>query len=168
MQLRRALLALLMIMVVSAFAAALVRRLAAGPVQPGTTTELVTEPSSTSGDSREPRRDPGKARTGKTRTESAPDDAELLKLRAGQSRPAAFEKGTHLIVTVTSREPGQAFIEGLGQVEPVTPGTPARFDLFLDRRGEFPVRVRPVEGPKDLGAGVLRVGPVPTGARPGA
>jgi hypothetical protein len=177
MQLRRALLALLMIMVVSAFAAALVRRLAAGPVPPGTTTELVTEPTSTNGDAGEPRR-----KSHKARTESAPEDAELLELRAGRSREAAFEKGTHLVIAVRSREPGQAFIVGLGQLEPVTPGTPARFDLFLDRQGEFRVRVRPVEGSKDLDAGVLRVGPAdkggtappndeqpgPTGARPGA
>ncbi|MBA2567423.1 MAG: hypothetical protein ACR2IN_08535 [Thermoleophilaceae bacterium] len=54
--------------------------------------------------------------------------------------------GERVIVTVTSRDPGQVSLDGLGLVESVGPGTPAVFDLFTDSTGEFDVLYAPVEG----------------------
>ena len=152
MQLRRVLLILLVVMATSAFAASLVRTLSARQEQAaGTTTAEQTETS------------PIKPETDST-TEAerkapafAANDAELLELQAGEEKEAVYEPGTHLIVSVSSKEPGQAFIVGLGEVLPVNPGTPAIFDLLLERDGEFLVRVRPVEETEDLPAGRIRV-----------
>lgn len=54
--------------------------------------------------------------------------------------------GEHVIVTVTSRDPGQVSLDGLGLVQSVGPRTPAVFDLFTDRTGEFDVLYEPVVG----------------------
>ena len=68
-------------------------------------------------------------------------------------RPARVEPPTetagsneHVIVTVTSRDPGQVSLDGLGLIEPVGPRTPAVFDLFTDSTGDFDVLYTPVEG----------------------
>ena len=54
--------------------------------------------------------------------------------------------GEHVVLTVTARRPGEVFLDGLGRVESVGPGTPAVFDLFTDSTGEFDVLYAPVEG----------------------
>lgn len=54
--------------------------------------------------------------------------------------------GERVIVRVSAREPGQASIEGLGLIEAVGPRTPAVFDLFTDRPGEFDVLYTPIGG----------------------
>jgi hypothetical protein len=151
MQLRRALLVLLMVMVVSAFAASLVRRLPGDrplPGSPATPTEEATGSTTSAGTTEKAADDDAP---------TPPKDAEQLELRAGRDRTIGFEPGTHLVVTVSSKEPGQAFIDGLGQVLPVTPGTPARFDLLLDRKGTFRVLVRPIDQGDDIQAGTIKV-----------
>lgn len=140
-------------MATSAFAASLVRMLSAQQQRADGSTTAAHSATA-----------PATADTGPT-TETEPkapafaaDDADLLELQAGHTEEATFEAGTHLIVSVRSKEPGQAFVVGLGEVLPVNPGTPAVFDLLLEREGEFPVRVRPVaEGSEDLPAGMIRV-----------
>lgn len=152
MQLRRVLLILLVVMATSAFAASLVRTLSAQQERAaGTTTTEQSETGPTTPQAESTTEAERKAPA------FAADDAELLELRAGDEKEAVFGPGTHLIVSVTSKEPGQAFIVGLGEVLPVTPGTPAIFDLLLERDGEFPVRVRPVDGAEDLPVGLIRV-----------
>ena len=49
--------------------------------------------------------------------------------------------GDQLSLTVKSRRAGQVVIQGQGLIEYVAPLSPARFDLFADRRGSFQVRM---------------------------
>ena len=56
----------------------------------------------------------------------------------------SVEQGAHVIVTVSARAPGQIELEALGRTAPVDPGTPAVFDLLLDRPGTYPVTYAPV------------------------
>lgn len=54
--------------------------------------------------------------------------------------------GSQAIVRVEARVAGQIELAGLGLIEPVTPGTPAVFDLLASRAGRFEVRLVSVAG----------------------
>ena len=67
--------------------------------------------------------------------------------------------GEELLLTVKSKLYDQVSIPKLGQIEPVSPGFAAKFDLYLNQRGTYAVRL---VGANRL-VGRLRVSP---GARP--
>jgi hypothetical protein len=54
--------------------------------------------------------------------------------------------GSHLVVRVEAREAGDVEIAGLGLVQPVSPGTPAVFDVLANRPGRYAVSLRAVGG----------------------
>jgi hypothetical protein len=67
--------------------------------------------------------------------------------------------GEELLLTVTSKLYDQVSIPKLGQIQPVSPGLAAKFDLYLDQPGEYAIRL--VDENRLVGR--LRVSP---GARP--
>ncbi|MBA2765328.1 MAG: hypothetical protein H0U42_11685 [Thermoleophilaceae bacterium] len=75
----------------------------------------------------------------------------------GEPKPTPLESERRVIVTVSSPEPGEVTLEGLGRVEPVDARTPAVFDLLTDRTGEFEVRFDPAGegGPRGVGTLVV-------------
>lgn len=68
----------------------------------------------------------------------------------------AVRRGAHTIVRVQAQVPGNVEIVGLGLLEPVTPGTPAVFDMLAGRAGRFEVRLVSVAGERTR-LGVLEV-----------
>ena len=58
----------------------------------------------------------------------------------------SIEAGSRVALEVDAAEPGEVSIEGLGRIAAVEPDTPARFDLLLDREGDYEVTFTPVEG----------------------
>lgn len=112
------------------------------PAAPGTTAATSTgRPDSTTRELPE-----ADARPGQKTVEPGPSGVTRIELEVleGEAErelePTDLERGRRVVVTVSSGEPGEITLEGLGRVEPVNPGTPAVFDLFPDRAGEFEVR----------------------------
>jgi hypothetical protein len=88
---------------------------------------------------------------------------EILQRRFDVDRPPKGDPpvrrvalGRHVVVTVVARRPGDVEIQGLGQIRSAEPGTPAVFDLLLDRPGRFGLVFDPVNG-KPFRAGALNV-----------
>jgi hypothetical protein len=65
-------------------------------------------------------------------------------------------RGSHAIVRVQAQVAGDVEILGLGLLQPVTPGTPAVFDVLADRAGRFEVRLVSIAGERTR-LGVLEV-----------
>lgn len=71
-------------------------------------------------------------------------------------RPKTVKAGARVIITVTASEPGLVELDGLGRVAPAQSGTPAVFDVLVDRPGRFDVVFKPTDG-IDRRAGMLVV-----------
>jgi hypothetical protein len=94
-----------------------------------------------------PQREPGGTATTQTtspRTSKLPPGGELVRatIDAEGRRPARIEVslGDQLALGVHSRRPGEIEVTGLGLIEDVAPGAPARFDILARRAGRFEVR----------------------------
>jgi hypothetical protein len=92
-----------------------------------------------------------------------PKSAGLFKYTidadSGNVKVVELYVGEELQLTVSSKRLDQVSIPELGQVQPVSPDAAAKFDLYLDQRGNYAVRL--VDAKKLVGR--LRVNP---GARP--
>lgn len=147
MPMRAARIALLFFLVLftSAGVAALINPLPRPPA-PGTTAATSTE-RSTSTAAQLPEADAGPEK--ERSVEPGPSDVAQIKLEVLEDEAereleqSELESGRRVVVTVSSPEPGEVMLEGLGRIEPVSPGTPAIFDLLPDRAGEFEVRFEP-------------------------
>jgi hypothetical protein len=71
----------------------------------------------------------------------------------GEARTVRVGAGAHVVLQVTTSQAGQATVEALGLVASAEPETPARFDLLAARAGSFPVAFEPAAGgpPRTLG-----------------
>lgn len=144
-QLRRILLLLALLVFLSAAAASLIRRSA----PPG---QLDTTRTSARGEATS---EPGRA---------AFDGARSVEFRAGRgsSQEDAARRviaGRHLIVTVAARRPGQVELVGLGRLSAAVPGTPAVFDLLIERPGRYEVVFTPATSRAERRIGSLLVEP---------
>jgi hypothetical protein len=87
-----------------------------------------------------------------TSTREAPT-GELVpeSIDAGADTPTTIrvQVGDQLQLRVTSPEPDEVEIPALDELEDVDPEAPARFDLLLFNRGQFPVRL--VEAERKIG-----------------
>lgn len=134
MPLQRALLLFFAVMLVSAAAASLVR---APQLPTGTDPEPATTNTEETRTARESPRTHDAA-------EARSTDADALDLTVGDSpATSTFAPDRHLILTVNSAKPGQITVPGLGLVASVVRRTPAVFDLFTHRAGEFPIEFTP-------------------------
>ena len=71
-------------------------------------------------------------------------DAKRQRRRLAAGEPA--------IVTVAVQAPGEVEIPGLGLLHSAEPGTPARFDVLVNRPGRYEITFQPVEGrPQRIG-----------------
>ena len=75
--------------------------------------------------------------------------------KGGPPRRVVARSGQMLVLTVKSSEVDQVSIDGLSEVEPVDPDSPARFDLFADEPGSYPIEL----GESGRRIGTLRVRP---------
>lgn len=147
MPLQRALLVFFAVMLVSAAVASLVRT---PPLPTGTDATAPTPTEET------PTR-PVKPRTHDT-AEARIEGADAVDLKVGDTPGAStFPVDRHLILTVSSRKPGEVAVSGLGLVATVVPGTPVVFDLFTSRPGKFPVEFTGVTGGPEVLVGTLVV-----------
>ncbi len=119
---RRLLLAMLVLLAISTLAAA-----------------LVPPPEEDEGDDAPPPKT-GPTRGGGGRGELI--EAEIAAFPRRRPEQIEVSPGDQLAITVTSGRPGQVAIPDLGLLRFASPGSPARFDLFLDREGRFEVRFR--------------------------
>ena len=96
--------------------------------------------------------------TGPAPRTSTPAAVELAFRHPVEEEPPvrSVRRGTHAIVRVQAQVAGDVEIAGLGLIEPVTPGTPAVFDLLASRAGRFEVRLISVAGERTL-LGVIEV-----------
>ena len=80
--------------------------------------------------------------------ESAPGAIDVAFRQPVDGEPPVrpVRLGSHVIVRVEAREPGTAELGGLGLIAPVTPGTPATFDVLTQRAGRFDVSLVSVAG----------------------
>jgi hypothetical protein len=83
-----------------------------------------------------------------------------LDANSGNVKVVELYAGEELLLTVKWKHYGQVSIPKLGQIEPVSPGFAAKFDLYLSQPGTYAVRLLP----QNRLVGRLRVSP---GARPG-
>ena len=58
----------------------------------------------------------------------------------------AVRRGSHVLIRVQAQVPGDVELRGLGLVAPVTPGTPAVFDVLASRTGRYEVSLLSVAG----------------------
>ena len=64
--------------------------------------------------------------------------------------------GAHVVLRVSARQPGNVEIPGLGLLQPVSPGTPAVFDLLATRPGRYDVELVTLDAERSpLGALVV-------------
>lgn len=96
-------------------------------------------------------------------TATAPDSSRgdqpmPIRFAAEADPPSSrtVKAGEHVVITVTATEPGLVQLEGLGQLAPAGPGTPATFDLVLDEPGRFDAVFMPTDG-LDRRAGTIVV-----------
>jgi hypothetical protein len=125
---RRLLIVMLVMLVIaslsSVFLAEPGRRTGAGSPQT-TTGEHPTRPPE--------RRAEGKGRLVRVTLEASASRPQTIRLRTGDQ----------LALRVAARRTAQVALVGLGQLEDVVPLGPARFNLYADRPGRFPIRVLP-------------------------
>ena len=90
-----------------------------------------------------------------------------VTLEASASRPQTIRlrPGDQLALRVVARRTAQVELVGLGQLEDVVPLGPARFNLYADREGRFPVRLLPAK--RTIGM-IVVAGEGPKGGRRGA
>jgi hypothetical protein len=107
---------------------------------------FLADPGSRRGPNRAPTTTRAPERSGEP--ESA-REGRLLKATLDASAPGPktlrLRTGDQLALRVEARRPVQVELGGLGQLEDVFPPAPARFDLYADRPGRFPVRVLPAK-----------------------
>jgi hypothetical protein len=78
-------------------------------------------------------------------------------VRKGRPPERRVAPGTHLIVAIAAREPGEVTIPRLGRLSNVTPGVPASFDLLAPDPGRYDVLFKPTGGePSRVGTIVSR------------
>ena len=68
-----------------------------------------------------------------------------LEVSASRPQTIRLRTGDQLALRVDSRRTAQVEFVGLGQLEDVVPLAPARFNLYADREGRFPVRLLPAK-----------------------
>ena len=90
-----------------------------------------------------------------------------VTLGASASRPQTIRlrTGDQLALRVDARRTAQVELVGLGQLEDVVPLAPARFNLYADREGRFPIHLLPAK--RTIGEIVVRDAG-PNGDRRGA
>lgn len=143
---RRLIMVMLVLLVVSSVAAALVP-VERDPDAESTTTETSSEPSAPAGEL----------------------VRETLPAGEREADPIRISLGDQLELRVTSKRPGQVEIPGLGVVDDVDPEAPARFDLLPLDPGDYPIRLRELgtaEAPSTRPIGSIEVSP--TGNRKGS
>jgi hypothetical protein len=79
---------------------------------------------------------------------------ETLDASAEKPRAIRMRVGDQLALRIEARRVLQVEVTGFGQLEDVVPPAPARFDLYADRPGRFPVRLLPTK--REIG--VIQVG----------
>jgi hypothetical protein len=124
---RRLLIVMVVLLVLSSVAAALV------PPPPESTT---TSESTTTAEGRQ-----------STKRRSGEFISERVSADSGPPSRIRLKTGDQLSLTVTSKAFQQIAVRGLGLLEPAEPGAPARFDVFVDRPGSFPVQALGGGGP---------------------
>jgi hypothetical protein len=67
-------------------------------------------------------------------------EAEVSAQDTKQNEPIELEPGDQLALVVISRAPGEVSLPSFGLIEFAGPGSPARFDLLVEKAGEYPVR----------------------------
>ena len=125
---RRLLIVMLVMLVIASLSSVFIaepgRRTGAGP--PETTTR--------EGSARPPeRRAEGQGRLVRVTLEASASRPRTIRLRSGDQ----------LALRVDARRTAQVELAGLGQLEDVVPLAPARFNLYADREGRFPIRLLP-------------------------
>ena len=91
------------------------------------------------------------------RASAAPPVTVAFRHPPGRTAPVRpVRNGAHVVVRVQAQVAGNVEIGGLGLVQPVTPGTPAVFDLLASRSGRFEVSLVSVAGERSR-LGVLDV-----------
>ena len=88
--------------------------------------------------------------------------ARALTFDAAMPRDQTVPAGARVTLEVRVAGAGQVNLTGFGLNAPAQPGTPAIFDVLADRPGRFELRFAPVTGPES-GAGTLVVEPPGTG-----
>lgn len=124
---RRLVVAMLVMLALSTLAAALVPRAAPKPGKQNTVPARGATP-------RRPALPPPAPAAGRLRRSTLAADAR-------RPTTVTVARGDQLLLRVAAATADQVEIEGLGQVQPVQPGTPALFDLLADRPGLFAVRL---------------------------
>lgn len=76
---------------------------------------------------------------------------------APQAPRLRVDANSHVVLQVTTSEPGQATVDSLDLVAPAEPDTPARFDLLATRPGSYPVAFQPAAGGPKRTLGTLTV-----------
>jgi hypothetical protein len=66
------------------------------------------------------------------------DSGEVTQLGSAE---APIYAGDELVLTVASEHPDQVEIPGFGEIQAVSRDAPASFDLFLDKPGDYAVRL---------------------------
>ena len=91
---------------------------------------------------------------------------ETLRATAEKPREIRAEVDDELALTVTGRRHDLVEVSGLGQLEDLAPGSPARFDLLFDEPGTYTVRL--VEADQAIGRiAVTAAAPEPDEAESG-
>jgi hypothetical protein len=128
---RRLLIVMVVLLVVSSIAAALVPP----PTEQSDEEQLTTTEERTTGD---------RGRAGEL--VSAEVDAE-----SDRTAPIAVDVGDQLALTVRADRFREVQIPSFGLLEPATAGSPAKFDILIERPGSFPVRLA------DAGRAIARI-----------
>ena len=78
-----------------------------------------------------------------TRREPARGQILTATMNASGARPkeVRLRVGDQLTLSVRSDASDQVRVQGFGLIEAVSRQAPARFDIFADRQGDFPVRL---------------------------
>ena len=71
-------------------------------------------------------------------------EAEVSAQDGKGRKEIEVEPGDQLALVVTSGAPGEASVPAFGLIEFAGPGSPARFDLLIEKRGEYPIRFQGV------------------------
>jgi hypothetical protein len=76
---------------------------------------------------------------------------------AQQAPRLRVDAGSHVLLEVTTNRPGQATVGPLDLVAPAEPHTPAHFDVLATRPGSYPVAFQPAAGGSVRTVGTLTV-----------
>src|SRR4051812_19487588 len=89
---------------------------------------------------------------------AAPVRTISLRYPPAQEAPRLrVDADSHLLLQVTTTEPGQATVGPLALVAPAEPHTPARFDVLAPQPGNYPVAFQPAAGGPARTVGTLTV-----------